>query len=601
MRSALFAVSARVGCVFPQARQCMSRHNHVLPLPSCVCLQRVCSTRGSLLGARVASTQKPCARSVASESGCLVHLTPSLSPRDEGFLHPMPPNANDAADSNSSETWCTLGIRDTQSEIDAGHVTLESVLLAHRLRADKLKESYGFFHDIHLEPIVRNFSDGKRTLPGHGVVATVKDLQLYQFGKPDRRGSELRKDDLALRSHPAVSRLEEQGVAIVAQTSCSEFGTTPSSNNRLVGCVRNPFQPYLTTGGSSGGSAGAVAAKVGHFSLGNDRAGSLRIPASFCGCVAVQPQNSLGIQGGTSLFGNNNTSLGPIARSVQDAAIALDLLASFDSDSVALEAACADGAAVAAGAPRKAESLRVATLAATKWYTPDARVGEAFAQAVRRVQAVSRNGGVSVHELNPVADEPYYPEDDPAPHIRDWWAYDTFHMMSDVMEALKRRPHSNADRVSAHVRDVMSAGSCVTDARAQEASAFLKATTLSGFFARSGFDALLTPTVGVLPWDVDLLTPLASSGETFTTDWNAFTYPVNFANVASGTLNCGWHRVVSHGREYVVPIGMQVLVADSGVPYKNVRNLLYLMGYLERAFAHVNAEHGFPRFRALVL
>ena len=576
-------------------------------------MQGTRSTRGSwfLLQPRVAGAERlqpvTLSRTVASQAGCLIHMTPSLSPGDEGFLHPEPPHANDAADSNPNETWCKLGIRDTQSEINSGNTSLEDVLLAHRLRADTLKESYGFFHEIHLAPTVRAFTSGKCTLPGHGVVATVKDLGLTQADEPHRKGSMLHADNIAQCSHAAVARLEEQGVAIIAQTSCSEFGTTPSGNNAIVGAVANPFQPYLTTGGSSGGSAGAVAAKVGHFSLGNDRGGSLRIPASFCGCVAVRPQNSLGIHGRSDLFGNGLTSLGPIARIVQDAAIALDLLASPASNPTALEAACAEGASIAAGFPLSAHPLRVATLAATKWYKPDKEVGAAFAKAVRRLQTMPQSGRVSVHEINPDTDEPFYPAGDPAPHVRDWWAHDTAYMMHNAVDVWERkhRPRSAKDLVSSHVRSIMAAASAVTVARAKDALAQLKTTALPRFFEQHGFDALLTPTVGVLPWDVDLLTPpvglSATPSADFTTDWNAFTYPANFANVASGTLNCGWHLVVAHGREYVVPIGMQVIVADCGVPYENVRKLLYLMGYLERVFAHVNAEYGFPRFRPLVL
>jgi len=526
---------------------------------------------------------------------------PSRSPEHNDFLHPEPPFANDAADMNLNETWCKLGIRDTQSEINSGHISLDEIIDFHRLRAETIKTCYGYFHDIYSPIRVKDFS-GKCTLQGHGIVATIKDSNINYVAKSNHQGSMLNTGVTARYSHVAVKRLEEKGVAILAQTSCSELGLTPSGNNNIVQWVRNPFNPYLTTGGSSSGSAGSVAAKVGHFSLGNDRAGSLRIPASFCGCVAIRPQRTLDIQhsNGTYPFGNNLTSLGPIARCVQDAAIALDLLASWDSEPHKLEAECAQGASIAAGAPiLPKKTLRIASLASTKWYTPDIIVGNAFAKAVRRIKSMPQTGGISVYELDPNIDEPMYPNENPAPHIRDYWARSAFEMMTNSLR--KNFPEFNTNCLSSDVQTIMNVGKNVTTQRLNAAIEKLQSTTLATFFDEKGFDALITPTVGVLPWNVELLTPRSQPNTNdFTTDWNAFTYPVNFANLASGTLNCGWHQVSERGREYVVPIGLQVIVSNSGTPYENVCRLIYLMGCLERVFAHVHTEHGFPRFSPLV-
>src|SRR5690606_19250361 len=121
-----------------------------------------------------------------------------------------------------------------------------------------------------------------------GVPVTVKDAILAK-GWPTLRGS--RTADAGqpwTEDAPAVARLREQGALILGKTTTPEFGWKGVTDSPLSGVTRNPWNLALTPGGSSGGSAAALAAGVGHAAIGTDAGGSVRIPGGFCGLVALK-------------------------------------------------------------------------------------------------------------------------------------------------------------------------------------------------------------------------------------------------------------------------------------------------------------------------
>lgn len=156
-----------------------------------------------------------------------------------------------------------------------------------------------------------------RDMPLLGVPISVKDL-LQTADLPTARGS-LLPNGRPRQDAPAVARLRAAGAVLVGKTATSEYGWSASTVSRTGPPTRNPYDPRLTAGGSSGGSAAAVATGLCDGSLGTDGSGSIRIPAAFCGVVGYKP--SLGRIPYVPNSADRLAHQGPIARTVADAAL----------------------------------------------------------------------------------------------------------------------------------------------------------------------------------------------------------------------------------------------------------------------------------------
>ena len=158
-----------------------------------------------------------------------------------------------------------------------------------------------------------------------GVPVSIKDLILAK-GWPTLRGSRTVDPKQAWDvDAPAAARLREAGAVILGKTTTPEFGCKGETNSPLTGITRNPWNPAKTPGGSSGGTAAAVASGMGPLSVGTDGAGSVRIPAAFCGNFGLKP--SFGRVPAYPLSPMGTVAhLGPHAMSVADAALMMNVL-----------------------------------------------------------------------------------------------------------------------------------------------------------------------------------------------------------------------------------------------------------------------------------
>ncbi len=183
---------------------------------------------------------------------------------------------------------------------------------------------------IRAEAIDRAVGAGEDPGPLAGVPVTVKDIYCVQ-GTPSTAGSRILANFVAPYTATAAARLEENGAVLVGKVNLDEFAYGSScESSAFQPTPRNPWDLSCVPGGSSGGSAAAVAAGEGALSLGTDTAGSIRQPAAFCGVVGLKPTYGRVSRYGLIAFGSSLDCPGPVARNVTDAALALNAMAGAD-------------------------------------------------------------------------------------------------------------------------------------------------------------------------------------------------------------------------------------------------------------------------------
>ncbi|MDO8666818.1 MAG: amidase [Gemmatimonadales bacterium] len=158
-----------------------------------------------------------------------------------------------------------------------------------------------------------------------GIPVAVKDL-IATGGVRTTAGSRILADWVPRRDAPIVRALKQAGYVVVGKTNTHEFAFGTTNDNPHYGATKNPWNPALTTGGSSGGSAAAVAAGLVPVALGTDTAGSIRIPAALCGCVGLKPSYGLLSTRGIVPLAPTLDTAGPLARTVDEARRALEAM-----------------------------------------------------------------------------------------------------------------------------------------------------------------------------------------------------------------------------------------------------------------------------------
>lgn len=181
--------------------------------------------------------------------------------------------------------------------------------------------------------------------PLAGIPVGIKDV-LVMRGAPSTAGSKILSGYRPPYDATVVAKLEQAGAVLLGKLNCDEFAMGSSNENSAYGPVRNPVDPERVPGGSSGGSAAAVAANIAVATLGSDTGGSIRQPASFCGVVGVLPTYGRVSRYGLIAFASSLDRVGPFAGDVRDAATVLSVIAGHDrSDATSSPVPVADYAA----------------------------------------------------------------------------------------------------------------------------------------------------------------------------------------------------------------------------------------------------------------
>ncbi len=205
-----------------------------------------------------------------------------------------------------------------------------------------------------------------------GLPAGIKD-NLNTEGLKTTCASKFLANHVSIYDATAVRKLREQNGVLIGKTNMDEFAMGGSNENSAFHPVRNPWNPDYVPGGSSGGSAAAVAAGEVAFALGSDTGGSIRQPASYCGIVGLKPTYGLVSRFGLVAFASSLDQIGPLTRSVEDSAQVLQAIAGHDaSDSTSLRVEIPDYRQALTG---EIKGLRVAV--------PKEYLGEGVAPAVR--------------------------------------------------------------------------------------------------------------------------------------------------------------------------------------------------------------------------
>jgi aspartyl-tRNA(Asn)/glutamyl-tRNA(Gln) amidotransferase subunit A len=368
--------------------------------------------------------------------------------------------------------------------------------------------------------------------PLHGVPISIKDV-IFTRGLRTTGGSRLLVDLVPEHDSVPVARLKAAGAIVIGKTTTSELGHKGVTDSPLFGITRNPWDLTRTPGGSSGGAAAAVAAGLGPIALGSDAGGSVRLPASFCGLVGFKPSYGRVPDYPTFPGWDHVGHLGPLARTVRDAALVLDAIAgSDDRDRMSLPSE--PGSYVEACA-REIRGLHVAWSADLGY----ARVDPVVQALCENAAAEFENLGCHVEVVNPLWDnleEPFGTMI--AAQMYAAWGEQVAEREADVDPTFAK---------------FVARGATVTTREYLRARARMHEFWQEALQFLQRFDLLLTPTVAVLPFAAGEKPPREIEGERVSVlGWMPFTYPFNITGQPAASVPAGWTAEN-------LPVGVQIV------------------------------------------
>ncbi|MBE7941412.1 MULTISPECIES: amidase [Ramlibacter] len=436
---------------------------------------------------------------------------------------------------NDSTDLADLPAHRLASLYRAGEASPVEALAAVQARIDRFNDEYKAF--VHLDPggaaaaaraSEARWQAGRALGPLDGVPVSIKDLILTR-GMPTLRGSrtvdEKQPWDV---DAPVTARLREAGAVLLGKTATPEFGCKGETNSPRSGYTRNPWNRDRTPGGSSGGAAAAVALGMGPIAVGTDGAGSVRIPAAFCGNYGIKPSFGRVPAYPLSPFGTV-AHLGPHTLDVRDAALALNVMKRPDArDWHSLPPNDDDYTATLEDGLK---GLRVAWSPTLGYARVDPEVAAACERAVRTLADL----GAHVEQVDPGFEDPLEITTG-LWFIGSWTVWNTLTPEQQAVTDPDFRAEAElGSRLSAlHVSQL--------NVRRGALGSHMRQFML-------GHDLLVTPSVAVPAFEVRppgsmAMTPEAMLG------WTPFSYPFNLTQQPACTIPCG---LTGDG----LPIGLQ--------------------------------------------
>lgn len=226
-------------------------------------------------------------------------------------------------------------LRVLQEDLRAGKISCKQVVTGYIHNIERKKELNAFievFEESALkraEELDQQLAQGKSEGKLFGLVIGIKDNIVYK-GHVSTAGSKILTGYNSIYSATVVERLLAEGAIIIGRLNCDEFAMGSTNESSYYGPVKNPVNPEYVPGGSSGGSAAAVAADLCLATLGSDTGGSIRQPAAFCGIVGLKPTYGRVSRYGLMAYGSSFDQIGPMTHNVEDAALILEVIAGQD-------------------------------------------------------------------------------------------------------------------------------------------------------------------------------------------------------------------------------------------------------------------------------
>jgi len=381
---------------------------------------------------------------------------------------------------------------------------------------------------------------GKDIGPLAGVPIGIKDL-VCTAGIRTVSGSIAYKDFVPEEDDIVVERLKNAGAIILGKTNVPEFGYSGVGHNPVFETTRNPWNLDLTPGGSSAGSAAAVAVGEVPFAIGSDGGGSIRIPAAHSGVYGMKAsmgrvplypgcrdERYPGVSGWESL-----EHIGPISRTVADSALMLSAIAGPDDrDRHSLPRPEFDWTKCLSG---DLKGLKVAYSADWGYAAVDPRVRTVVGDAVK---VFERDLGCIVEEANPGWEDPF----------GAFWALVA---MDTDLKGMRALVAKHGSQMSPHLVDFLQKP--WTAENFTDAIVARKAVVNKMWRFMRKYDLLLTPTLAVPPFSVHIQGPEKIDGRMVApTQWLAFTFPINMTGQPAASIPAGW-------TDDGLPVGLQII------------------------------------------